>query len=253
VKTSWFIWLVFGDSPPMSSSSSSSSLISIAESSVPAFTNPSNECVCSEGGGGGGGLTLVSERNDLVVEGCVFMAGIDAIGLIGPGSRCTFVGGGGGCIPPEVFDRFAVVIVAVTKAVLVVLVLVRVDFRTAPFVLVSASFVDSVGPNGAPAPAPVGTEPESSESTGTGSARVITDCSFGLGLPFCSRFALISSSLISPSSLLTPASGVSSPFAVDARTREPDVRRGCSLGGTKGLALPENAGASTVDGSLGSP
>jgi hypothetical protein len=252
VKTSWFIWLVFGDSLPMSSSSSSSSLISIAESSVPAFTNPSNECVCSEGGGGG--LTLDSERNDLVVEGCIFMAGIDAIGLIGPGSRCTFVGGGGGCIPPEIFDRFAVVIVAVTKAVSVVLVLVRVDFRTAPFVLVSASFVDSVGPNGAPAPAPVGTEPESSESTGIGSARrVITDCSFRLGLPFCSRFALISSSLISPSSLLIPASGVSSPFAVDARTREPDVRRGCSLGGTKGLALPENAGGSTVDGSLGSP
>jgi hypothetical protein len=252
VKTSWFIWLVFGDSPPMSSSSSSLSLISIAESSVPVFTRPSNECVWSEGGGGG--LILDSERNDLV-EGCVFMAEIDAIGLIGPGSRCTFVGGGGGCIPPEVFERFAVVIVAVTKAVLVVVDLVRVDFRTAPFALESASFVDSVSPNGTLVPAPAGAEPESGEPTGTGSARrVVAGCSFGLGFPFCSRFALISSSLISPSSLLTLVSGVSSPFAVDARTREPDVRRRCgSLGVTKDLALPKNAGASTVDGSLGSP
>lgn len=224
----------------------------MAESSVPAFTKLSNECVCNEGGGGGS--ILDSERNDLA-EGCVFIAGIDAVGLIGPGSRCTFVGGGGGCIPPEVFDRFEVVMVAVTKAVLVVVDLVRVDFRTAPFALVSASFVDSVGLNETLVPALTGTEPEPSKSTGTGSARrIAADCSFGLEFPFCSCFALISSSLISPSSLFTPASGVSSSLAVDARTRELDVRRGCcSLDSTEGLALPENAGESTVDSSLGSP
>jgi hypothetical protein len=92
-----------------------------------------------------------SERTDLV-DACDFMAGIEAVGLIEGGSRCTFAGGGGGCIHVEILDRFvvvvSVVVVAVASTGLVVIDLVLVDFRMAPLVLVSASFVDSVGPNG---------------------------------------------------------------------------------------------------------